>query len=53
MPESITPYESWFATAEYEVVFLEVHPENSDIIYGGCKGRISRHNRETDQVRHL
>lgn len=51
--KGITPYENWFATAGCETGPLAVDPENPNIIYGGCKGRISRHNRETDQVRQL
>ena len=51
--KGITPYENWFATAGCETGPLAVDPKNPDLIYGGCKGRISRHNRETDQVRQL
>jgi photosystem II stability/assembly factor-like uncharacterized protein len=49
----ITPYENWFATAGCETGPLAVDPEDPNIIYGGCKGRISQHNRKTDQVRQL
>ena len=51
--KGITPYENWFATAGCETGPLAVDPENPDIIYGGCKGRISRHNRATDQTRQI
>jgi len=51
--KGITPYENWFATAGCETGPLAVDPEDPNIIYGGCKGRISRHNRKTDQVRQL
>jgi photosystem II stability/assembly factor-like uncharacterized protein len=51
--KGITPYETWFATAGCETGPLAVHPEDPNVIYGGCKGRISRHDRETDQVRQI
>ncbi len=49
----LTPYENWYRVAGCETGPLAVHPENPDIIYGGCKGRISRLNRATDQERSI
>ncbi len=49
----LTPYENYFRAAGCETGPLAVHPTNHNIIYGGCKGRISRLNRETDQERSI
>jgi photosystem II stability/assembly factor-like uncharacterized protein len=49
----LTPFENWFRGAGCETGPLAVHPDNPNIIYGGCKGRITRLNRETDQERSI
>jgi hypothetical protein len=49
----LTPYENYFRAAGCETGPLAIHPTNPDIIYGGCKGRISRLNRATDQERSI
>ena len=47
----LTPYENWFRGPGCETGPLAVHPENPDIIYGGCKGEVTRMDRSSDQLR--
>ncbi|OGU07081.1 MAG: hypothetical protein A2W29_10235 [Gemmatimonadetes bacterium RBG_16_66_8] len=49
----LTPYENWFAGSGCETGPLAVDPRNPDIIYGGCKGWVSRMDRTSDQVREI
>ena len=51
--KGLTPYENWFGGPGCETGPLAIHPENPNIIYGGCKGRISRLNLETNQERSI
>jgi photosystem II stability/assembly factor-like uncharacterized protein len=47
----LTPYEDWFGGPGCETGPLAVDPTNPDIIYGACKGWVSRLDRSTDQER--
>ncbi|MFQ6047122.1 MAG: WD40/YVTN/BNR-like repeat-containing protein, partial [Gemmatimonadales bacterium] len=51
--EGITPYQSWFAVAGCETGPIAVNPADPDVIYGGCKGEVSRYNRATGQTREI
>ncbi len=45
----ISPMQNWYAVAGCETGPIAVHPDNPNIVYGGCKGRFSRYNHETGQ----
>ncbi len=47
----LDPKQHWEEVSGCETGPLAIHPENNDIIYGGCKGRFSRYNRKTGQVK--
>ncbi|HSR40982.1 MAG TPA: hypothetical protein VLL48_02390, partial [Longimicrobiales bacterium] len=49
--EILTPSQQWFRGPGCETGPLAIHPENPDILYGGCKGRIWRMDREAEQTR--
>lgn len=51
MTKGLTPYENWFRAPGCETGPLAVDPTDSNIIYGGCKGQVSRLDRTTDQER--
>lgn len=51
--EGITPYEGWLAVSGCETGPIAVNPSNPDIVYGGCKGEVSRYNRATGQTREV
>ncbi len=46
----LDPKQHWEAVSGCETGPIVVHPQDPDIIYGGCKGRHSRYNRRTGQV---
>ena len=45
----LDPIQHWEAVSGCETGPIAVHPDDPDIIYGGCKGRFSRFNRRTGQ----
>lgn len=45
----LDPRQHWAAIAGCETGPIAVHPDNPNIIYGGCKGRFSRYNHVTGQ----
>jgi len=45
----ISPVQFWETVAGCETGPIAVHPDNPDIVYGGCKGRFSRYNHATGQ----
>lgn len=45
----LDPRQNWRAIAGCETGPIAVHPNNPNIIYGGCKGRFSRYNQATGQ----
>ncbi len=51
--EGITPSENWLAVAGCETGPVAVHPTNPNVSYGGCKGEVSRYDRETGQTRQV
>lgn len=46
---AVSPLQFWQIVAGCETGPIAVHPENPDIVYGGCKGRFSRYNFATGQ----
>jgi photosystem II stability/assembly factor-like uncharacterized protein len=49
----LTPYENWFRAAGCETGPIAIDPVDPDVMYGGCKGRISRLSRHNDQEREV
>ena len=49
----LTPYEDWYQGPGCETGPIAVDPTNSDIIFGSCKGWVSRLDRATDQRREV
>ncbi len=47
----ITPSQEWFAGPGCETGPLAVHPEDPNVVYGACKGRIWRMDRDAEQHR--
>jgi photosystem II stability/assembly factor-like uncharacterized protein len=51
--QGITPYENWEAVAGCETGPVVVNPVDRDVVYGGCKGEVSRYDRRTGQTREI
>jgi photosystem II stability/assembly factor-like uncharacterized protein len=49
----LTPSEDWFAGPGCETGPITVDPRNPDIIYGACKGWVTRLDRSTNQLRQI
>ncbi len=49
----LTPTQTWYGVAGCETGPIAVDPRDPNIIYGGCKGRISRLNLRTGQERQI
>jgi hypothetical protein len=49
----LTPFEDWFRGPGCETGPITVDPRNSDILYGACKGWMSRLDRSTNQLREI
>jgi photosystem II stability/assembly factor-like uncharacterized protein len=49
----LTPSEEWFAGPGCETGPIVVDPRNPDVIYGACKGWVSRMDRSTNQLRQV
>ncbi|HSR52761.1 MAG TPA: hypothetical protein VLV83_18210, partial [Acidobacteriota bacterium] len=46
----IDPKQNWYAVSGCETGPVVPHPDDPDIVYGGCKGRHSRYNHRTGQT---
>ncbi len=49
----LTPYENWYQGPGCETGPIAVDPRNPDIVFGSCKGWVSRLDRATDQRREV
>lgn len=49
----LTPFEDWFRGPGCETGPIAVDPRNPDILYGACKGWVSRLDRSTNQLRQI
>jgi len=53
MTRGLTPFEDWFRGPGCETGPITVDPRNPDILYGACKGWMSRLDRSTNQLRQI
>ena len=51
--KGLTPFENWSQGPGCETGPIAMHPTNPDVIFGSCKGWVSRLDRSTDQRREV